>query len=229
MKKTAAATIVAFSLVASTAPYAVAANSNDTSNNQSHTSPASRATLISDSIPSASFSTEEVLQLLLAGTGPMASDELVSLLGFDPNRPEADMAELSPVINQYINSTEGLEEDVTIPFQSGDPTKVDSSLRVLSSTFNDFIQEKVGENQGHRLAESLSQNKGWAWMGANVAIYANAVGVANAVGYSNVGVATLALATIGFVTWYLPDEESATGNIDRDERVESITGALSRI
>ncbi|MDO4929093.1 MAG: hypothetical protein Q3976_08580 [Corynebacterium sp.] len=139
------------------------------------------------------------------------------------------MTELFPIIDQYIQSTDRIEEEVTVPFQSGDPAKVDSALRVLSSTFNDFIQEKTGGAKGSQIANSLSQAKGWTWMGANVVIYANAVGVANAVGYANVGVATLALATIGFVTWYLPDEDSAAGSIDRDELVESITSALSRI
>lgn len=188
-----------------------------------------RAKVISEQNQDSYYSTEEVLQLLLAGQGPMATEEMLDALGFAENLPNTDDGALDQLIDDYTESTSSIESKVTEPFQSGDPLKVDYALRNVSETFTEFVDSQFGADLNSNSTKNLVSAKGRVWMGANVAIYANAVGVANVVGYANAGVATLALATIGFFTWYLPDHENAAGSIDRGAQIEEISVALAKI
>ncbi|WP_328811771.1 hypothetical protein [Rhodococcus sp. NBC_00294] len=189
-----------------------------------------RASLSSPVSTEASYSDRDVLKLLLAGQGQLASDrpELLNVLGFSADKPASDEGALDRVVSDYLSAHPDFHETVSVPFQSGDPARIDSALATLTRNFNSFLDESgrevdpavVGQDGG-------ATARGWAWAGANVVIYANAVGVANAVGYANVGVATLALATIAFVTWYLPDGSGMAGDpIDHENRIAQIATAL---
>lgn len=209
----------ALTLVA--APAAQAANSRAGQVAQ----PESRAQTLASSASQSKYSDRDVAKLLLLGEGPMATPELNALLGFDPNRPKADPTEVEELLDLYLASVPNFHGKVTVPFQSGNPMRVDSALKTLSTTYNEFLREQTAVPENGE--SSNASARGWFWMGANVAVYANAVGVANAVGYTNVGVATFAVATIGFVTWYLPDHDSSSG-MDRDAQVAELANAVSK-
>ncbi|MEI4741685.1 hypothetical protein [Rhodococcus erythropolis] len=221
------ATVAAFSMVA--VPVASAQSPFGSSSSPAQISqPESRAQALASSASEASvaeYSDRDVAKLLLSGEGPMANSELNGLLGFDENRPKPDPADLEKLLDLYLATVPDFHETVSVPFLSGDPIRVDSALRSISTSYNKFVNDYVGYPGPTDNVEISPQ--GWFWMGANVAIYANAVGVANAIGYANVGVATLALATIGFVTWYLPGYDSISG-IDRDARVAQLANAVSK-
>lgn len=220
----AVAMVAAFSMVA--LPVASAQNPHGSSSSPTQTvQPESRAQALASSASKAEYNDRDVAKLLLAGEGPMATPKLTGLLGFDKKRPKANPEDLEKLLDLYLATVPDFHETVSVPFQSGDPMRVDSALRKLSTTFNAFLNEH-GESPEREDEVSVSPY-GWLWMGANVVIYANAVGVANAVGYANLGVATLALATIGVVVWYLPGYDSASG-IDRDARVAQLANAVSK-
>ncbi|MBZ4319755.1 hypothetical protein [Streptomyces huiliensis] len=186
----------------------------------------SKAQLKEAAKETAKFSDAELLQLLLAAQGPIADahPELKRMLGFDASKPRTDEAALDKVIAGYLAAHPEFHRAMAVPFQSGDPVRVGAALRDFSVTFNQFIKKNarpVNGGKGPALAS------GWTWMGAYVIIYANAVGAANALAYTNAGVATNALATLVVVTWYLEDGKPVGSDIERDAFVDALTSALT--
>lgn len=225
MKKTIIAVTAAAVLAMAAGPVAYAQEQDNPSPSTQTAQPESRAQALASNASEGQYTDRDVAKLLLVGDGPMATPELNRLLGFDESRPKADPAELEKVLDLYLATVPDFDVTVSAPFQSGDPIRVDAALRHLSTTFNNFVNEQAGSAE--RPGGPTISPQGWTWMGANVAIYANAVALSNAVGYTNVGVATLALATIAFVTWYLPGYDS-TSDIDRDARVAQLADAVSK-
>lgn len=170
------------------------------------------------------YTDREVAQLLLAGQGRIAEEkpELVKILGFSEQKPETDMVKLNLMLDEYLAETPDFHERVAVPFQSGNPQKVDRALIHISETFLNYANARQ-----QIFTADQAALQGWLWMGAYVAIYANIVGLANAVGYANVAVATLAVATIGIVTWYLPEGAGGASKIDREERIAKMTKILN--
>ncbi|WP_157865001.1 hypothetical protein [Streptomyces prasinopilosus] len=170
------------------------------------------------------YTDAELLQLLLAAQGPIAEahPELKQMLGFNPDKPHTDEEALNQIITQFLAAHPGFHENVAVPFYSGDPVRVDAALRDFSISFNKWVEETAEPSPNGE-----AQPAGWFWMGANVAIYVNAVGAANAVAYTNAGVATNALATLVVVTWYLEDGSPTGSGIERDAFVEALTSALT--
>ncbi|GAA2911241.1 hypothetical protein GCM10020221_03750 [Streptomyces thioluteus] len=174
----------------------------------------------------AKYSDAELLQLLLAAQGPIADahPELKRMLGFNVSKPRTDEAALNKVIKGYLAAHPEFHKKMAVPFQSGDPVRVDAALRDFSVTFNEFIKKN-----GQPVSSGKAQVRaaGWFYMGAYVAIYVNAVGAANAAVYTNAGVATNALATLVVVTWYLEDGKPTGSDIERDAFVGALTSALT--
>lgn len=154
------------------------------------------------------YSDTEILQLLLAGQGRVVDEnpELRSILGFSPDKPNTLDAPLQAVIREYLSKAPDFNSAVSQPLQSGDPERVDEALRYFTKGFVEFAHSSHLVHQG----APSSYARGWTYMGAYVAIYVNALGVANAVAYANVGVATFALATLGVVTFYLDGDNPVT-------------------
>ncbi|MEI7030935.1 hypothetical protein [Streptomyces pratensis] len=221
-KRIAVATAATCCILVSGAGFAAASAHETTSTRQE-----SRAVLIEGSegisIP-ASHTHEEILQLLLAGQGPIAeaNPDLVRMLGFAEDKPHTDEEALAQVIGQYLAFESDFDEKVARPITSGDPQKVNEALTAFSKSFMDFVGAEA-EKPGN----AAPQDSGWLYQGAYVAIYANAVGVANAVGYANVGVATFALATLAVTWFYLEDEDPAMSGFERDQVVGQVTEALA--
>ncbi|MFI1302348.1 hypothetical protein [Streptomyces sioyaensis] len=174
----------------------------------------------------AKYSDAELLQLLLAAQGPIADahPELKRMLGFNAAKPHTNEEALSKIITGYLAAHPEFHKEMAVPFQSGDPVRVDAALRDFSVTFNEFIKKNAQPASG---GKAQAQASGWFWMGAYVAIYVNAVGAANAVAYTTAGVATNALATLVVVTWYLEDGRPAGSDIERDAFVDALTSALT--
>ncbi|MGW2324211.1 hypothetical protein ACWC5C_00430 [Streptomyces sp. NPDC001700] len=174
----------------------------------------------------AKYSDAQFLQLLLAAQGPIAdaNPELKRMLGFDPDKPHTNEKALNKVIARYLAAHPGFHQDMAVPFQSGDPVRVNAALRDFSISFNKWIKE-TGKPAAS--GKARAQESGWFWMGAYVAIYVNAAGAANAVAYTNAGVATNALATLVVVTWYLEDGSPSGSGIERDTFVNALTTALT--
>ncbi|MFI8266627.1 hypothetical protein [Streptomyces sp. NPDC085665] len=172
------------------------------------------------------YSDEALLQLLLAAQGPIADAHpgLQRMLGFNPGKPQTDETALNIIITDYLAAHPGFHKEVAVPFHSGDPVKVDAALRDFSIGFNEFVkQHGAAVHAGNEVAPHA---RGWFWMGTYVAVYANAVGAANAVAYTNAGVATNALATLVVVTCYLEDGSPVGSDIERDTFVDALTSAL---
>jgi SdpC family antimicrobial peptide len=174
------------------------------------------------------YSDTDLLKLLLAAQGPIADahPELKRMLGFNPDKPHTEDAALGKVVAGYLAAHPGFHQDMAVPFHSGDPVRVDAALRDFSISFNKWLKETSQPVDGGK-PQAVAQAKGWFWMGAYVAIYVNAVGAANAVGYTNAGVATNALATLVVVTWYLEDGSPNGSGIERDAFVDALTSALT--
>ncbi|MEU8762722.1 hypothetical protein [Streptomyces sp. NPDC048659] len=174
------------------------------------------------------YSNEDLLQLLLAAQGPIADThpDLKRMLGFNPDKPRTDTEALDTVIAGYLAARPGFRQEVAAPLHSGDPVRVDAALRDFSLSFNKWLKE-TAQPAPDGGAPAVAQARGWFWMGAYVAIYANAVGAANAVAYTNAGVATNALATLVVVTWYLEDGSPTGSGIERDAFVDALTSALT--
>lgn len=219
MKKKTLALATAAAIAVATVPVSFAVNSTPND---------SRATPIEEAVPSGNYDDRDVAQLLLTGTGPMATQEVQDALGFENDRPRPSETELQELLTDYLGSVPSFHEEVTVPFQSGNPAKVDSALQALTKSFESYVNSKAEEegDESGKLTESDAEPY-WGWMGANVAIYANAIGASQAVVYTIAGVATLALGTIYATIWYLPDDESQN-NIDRQEKVASLNEALQQ-
>ncbi|MDG4534755.1 hypothetical protein [Streptomyces sp. AV19] len=174
----------------------------------------------------AKYSDEELLQLLLAAQGPIADahPELKRMLGFNASKPQTDEAALNKIITGYLAAHPEFHKKMAVPFQSGDPVRVDAALRDFSVSFNEFIKKN---GQPVNTGKVQARAAGWFYMGAYVAIYVNAVGAANAAVYTNAGVATNALATLVVVTWYLEDGKPTGSDIERDAFVDALTSALT--
>ncbi|MFE1384364.1 hypothetical protein ACFW6S_36010 [Streptomyces sp. NPDC058740] len=176
----------------------------------------------------AEYSDTDLLRLLLAAQGPIADahPELKQMLGFNPDKPQTDTEALDRVIAGYLAAHPGFHQDTAAPLQSGDPVRVDAALRDFSVSFNKWLKQ-TAQPTADGGGPAVAQARGWFWMGAYVAIYVNAVGTANAVAYTNAGVATNALATLVVVTWYLEDGSPNGSDIERDAFVNALTSALT--
>ncbi|MGW7306824.1 hypothetical protein ACWGI1_14735 [Streptomyces sp. NPDC054835] len=176
----------------------------------------------------AEYSDTDLLRLLLAAQGPIADShpELKQMLGFNPDKPQTDTDALDRVIAGYLAAHPSFHRDVAAALQSGDPVRVDTALRAFSVCFNGWLKQTAQPAPGGG-EPVVAQARGWFWMGAYVAIYANAVGAANAIAYTNAGVATNALATLVVVTWYLEDGSPGSSDIERDAFVNALTSALT--
>lgn len=185
-----------------------------------------RAEIKESVAPIASYSDQEVLQLLLAAQGPVAENhpELPRLLGFDEDKPHTDTEGLVQVIDAYLEFEPEFAALVAEPLQSGDPDEVDRALMDFTESFMEFM-EVSADQLGDGWQEQAS-GAGWTWQGANVAIYANALGVANVVGYTNAGVATLALAAVAVVKLYLDDSGPQGAGFEREHFVNEFATAL---
>lgn len=185
-----------------------------------------RAALQYNARQAARYSDAELLQLLLAGQGPIAEThpDLVRLLGFDVNKPHTDETALNFIIDDYLSKTPEFRR-YAVGFQSGDQVRVQRALRDFSISFNHYVKSLPQQNDSQS-GEFSAQASGWFWMGAYVAIYANAVGVANAVVYANAGVATFALATLAVVTWYLEDGTPVGSELERNKLVTGLATSL---
>ncbi|MEE1805258.1 hypothetical protein [Streptomyces sp. BE133] len=172
------------------------------------------------------YSDAELLQLLLAAQGPIADahPKLKQMLGFNPDKAHTNEEALNQIIAGYLAAHPGFHQDVAVPFHSGAPVRVDAALRDFSISFNKWIKDTAEPADN---GKAQAQASGWFYMGAYVAIYANAVGVANAVVYANAAVATNALATVVVVTWYLEDGSPTGSGIERDAFVDALTSALT--
>ncbi|WP_017609226.1 hypothetical protein [Nocardiopsis xinjiangensis] len=185
-----------------------------------------RAELKEDLSPIADYSDQEILQLLLAAQGPIAEDhpELPRLLGFDEEKPHTDTEGLAVIIDEYLKFEPDFDELVSQPLQSGDPDEVDRALMAFTGSFMEFMEvsaEELGDGW-----EEQASGAGWTWQGANVAIYANALGVANVVGYTNAGVATFALAAVAVVKLYLDDSGPQGAGFEREHFVNEFATAF---
>ncbi|MEU8892905.1 hypothetical protein [Streptomyces sp. NPDC048442] len=224
VRKTAAAALVGSILVAGGAT-AQSAFANDRSGAASAPGKAQLKEAVKETVK---YSDQDLLKLLLAAQGPVADahPELKQMLGFNPDKPHTDDGALTKVIAGYLAAHPDFHPDMAVPFHSGDPVRVDAALRDFSVSFNKWLKETAQPVDSGK-PQAVAQAKGWFWMGAYVAIYVNAVGAANAVAYTNAGVATNALATLVVVTWYLEDGSPTGSGIERDAFVDALTSALT--
>ncbi|WP_226351962.1 hypothetical protein [Pseudonocardia sp. ICBG601] len=169
------------------------------------------------------YSDVDILKLLLAGQGDAADQhpQLRTILGFAPDKPNTLDEPLMGVIRDYLRTSPSFHSSVSEPLQSGDPERVDEALRSFTKSFIEFAHSNQKIQQG----APSDYARGWTYMGAYVAIYVNALGVANAVAYANVGVATFALATLGVVTFYL-DGDNPANQFEREQVVAEVAAAF---
>ncbi len=169
------------------------------------------------------YSDTEILKLLLAGQGDIADQhpQLRTVLGFAPDKPNTLDEPLMRVVRDYLGKSPNFHSSVAKPLQTGDPERADEALRSFTESFIEFARSNHEIQQG----APSSYARGWTYMGAYVAIYVNALGVANAVGYANVGVATFALATLGVVTFYL-DGDNPANQFEREQVAAEVAAAF---
>jgi SdpC family antimicrobial peptide len=172
------------------------------------------------------YSDNDVLRLLLAGTGPIAEKHpaLVRQLGFDPDRPLPPKRKFNRLVNDYLAFDAAFHKTTVPALLSDDPLRVDAALRSFSVTFVHFLESKGLTMQS--TSKFDAQARGWFYKGAYVAVYANAVALANAGVYANVAAATNAVATLVITWFYLPDYSPKT-QFQRDGLVADLTDALA--
>lgn len=167
------------------------------------------------------YSSTDILKLLLAGQGPAAeaNPELIRFLGFDPEKPITEPEALDALVAEYLAFDPSFDSTVRTDLSSGDPLKTESALLTFTDTFQAFLAEK-----GQQVPDA-PQSRGCG-AGAEVCFTAYAVVLANGVVYANVALATLAVATIGFLTFYLMDDTGIASEIERTKFVADLTSAL---
>ncbi|WP_204723138.1 hypothetical protein [Glutamicibacter nicotianae] len=186
------------------------------------------------SIPSAtsqldivgSYSVEDTLKLLLAGTGPVAekNPELVRFLGFADDRPATDEAALEELITDYVKFAPKTTASVQNRLASGQPREVEKALSDLTSSFQDYLKSKSAassNSSGIPVANA-------AGCGAfKVCVGVTVLAVANGVVYANVAAATFAVATLAVAWVYLMDDPTQSTAFERDEFIAKMTRALN--
>lgn len=173
-----------------------------------------------------SYSIEETLKLLLAGTGPIAekNPELVRFLGFAEDRPAIDEAALEEVIADFVKFDPKTTSSVQKLLESGQPLQVEKALSSLTSSFQKYLKEK-SESRSNKRGIPIAEAAGCGAF--KVCVGVTLLAVANGVVYANVAAATFAVATLA-VTWvYLMDDPSLTTDFERDEFIAKMTRALN--
>ncbi|MHA6969124.1 hypothetical protein ACX5K5_15675 [Glutamicibacter bergerei] len=173
-----------------------------------------------------SYSVEDTLKLLLAGSGPVAekNPELVRFLGFAENRPATDEAVLDEVIADYVKFDPKTAASVQKRLASGQPQQVEKALADLTSSFQKYLKKKSA-SQSEKSNLPVADAAGCGAF--KVCVGVTLLAVANGVVYANVAAATFAVATLAIAWVYLMDDPSQTTEFERDEFIAKMTRALS--
>lgn len=83
------------------------------------------------------YSAEDALRLLLAGIGPLAENNprLLSLLGFAADRPVPSLAEVDPIVADFLAYYPGFKSEVLPKLSSGKPRSVEAALATFTDEF----------------------------------------------------------------------------------------------
>ena len=167
-------------------------------------------------------SDRDVLELLLAGTGPIAEKHplLVERLGFNPDRPDTDPRLLHKFISQYLKYDADFKYAVREPLASGDPARVEAALIHLSVKSLDLLERDYGLVVSQGQDASAAGTIG-AWRRVALTAYV----AANFVVYVNAGIATNALVALVVVpayVSYLMDPRSGA-EIEKEEFIKELT------
>lgn len=138
------------------------------------------------------YTDEEILQVLLAGVGPISQeypDLVTSYLGFYPDKGEVNMDELNKMIDGYLEFNKNFSSEISDSLRSGDPIVVENSLVKFSETFQEFLSIHYGFDADKAMTRAVASPR----EGAEVWVVAYAVAFVNAGVYANLGVATMAL------------------------------------
>ena len=173
-----------------------------------------------------SYSVEDTLKLLLAGSGPVAekNPELVRFLGFAENRPATDEAVLEEVIADYVKFDPKTAASVQKRLASGQPQQVEKALADLTSSFQKYLKKKSA-SQSEKSNLPVADAAGCGVF--KVCVGVTLLAVANGVVYANMAAATFAVATLAIAWVYLMDDPSQTTKFERDEFIAKMTRALS--
>ena len=173
-----------------------------------------------------SYSVEDTLKLLLAGSGPVAekNPELVRFLGFAENRPATDETALEEVIADYVKFDPKTATAVQKRLASGQPQQVEKALADLTSSFQKYLKKKSA-SQSEKSNLPVADAAGCGVF--KVCVGVTLLAVANGVVYANVAAATFAVATLAIAWVYLMDDPSQTTEFERDEFIAKMTRALS--
>lgn len=135
----------------------------------------------------AAYSDLEILELLLAGVGPIAdaNPEIVTeYLGFDPDRPEVNQIALEQLVADYLEFEPEFRSQVVPGLSVGEPLAVEHALLTFTESFHAYLETIDTSTVS---SGSPTGRGGWAWAMAYVAV------AVNGVVYANAAVATLAL------------------------------------
>ena len=189
----------------------------------------SRATLIQpENRNIAKYNEKEVLQLLLAGQGPIADHypEAEKALGFKEDRTHASKAEVDRLVDLYLRYNPQFESTILERLLSEDPTIFERALIEFYEDLTHFLRNEVGvvaSKEGNTKGRSqffgrVNVNNGVV---VNIGVHANVAVNVNVLQHANVAVVAVAAAAIAVAVAviYLDNQEmSATqySSLDKD-------------
>ncbi|MBP2266148.1 SdpC family antimicrobial peptide [Pseudarthrobacter sp. PvP004] len=180
------------------------------------------------------YSAEDALRLLLAGVGPLAESNprLLSLLGFAADRPVPTLAEVDPIVQDFMAYYPGFSSEVLPKLRSGKLRSVEAGLATFTEKFYDYLAYRKAITDPQDAQQVAPYGCGVTWTWAAVAAFV----VANGALYANVAVATLVVVAGGavlvllVVPGYLANKDYMTTagveEIGRDTAIAELTRAL---
>ncbi len=180
------------------------------------------------------YSAEDALRLLLAGIGPLAESNprLLSLLGFAADRPVPSLAEVDPIVTDFLAYYPGFKSEVLPKLRSGKPRSVEAALATFTEKFYDYLNYRKAITNPEEQPQVTPYGCGVTWTCAAVAAFV----VANGALYANVAVATFvvvagaAVLVLLVVPGYLANKDYMTTagveEIGRDTAIAELTRAL---
>lgn len=171
------------------------------------------------------YSDQDLLLFLFAGEGKIAKEhpDLLTYLGFDPNRPKANRGELHRLVRDYLEFDTDFSSSVRKPLSSGDPILVERALISFTDSFQTFLTTEKGQTFLPPSADATARGCGVFRICVGVTLLA----VANAVLYANAAAVTFVAAAAAVVWVYLMGDGADISPLERDELVVRATLAFT--
>lgn len=198
-----------------------------------------RAQLVEAANELSNYSQRDVLELLLAGTGPIAAanPSLERTLGFSPDRPAIEPEALKTVVDAYNTFNPSFASKMLPRLTSSDPVIFEKAVLDFYANVQKFIESETPESANQsgdqqRLNAAAAKGTVNVNTGVNVNIGMNIQVGLNVLYVQHAGAAVIAVAAalVLVLVVYLDDKSMNSGkisSIDQKKQLRSLRAALA--